>query len=310
VRIFLFFLPLLFLSFVSNAQRDTSYVGRFDRKMAISTYIVKDFAFLVQEFEPDRDIAYIPNTPASIGLGFSWKNAAFSLSYGYGFDFLRDKKLGRTKSVDFQFHNYGRMFAFDIFIQNYKGFYVEEDDKTIRVCPDVKMYNYGLFSQYVFNHKKFSYKAAFDRSEKQLRSAGSLLVGAGIYFTSIESDSSFIVQEKNFVRSFQFGVSAGYAYTWVIRTNWFINLSTTVGIHFGSEKLNRFGKQKPEISPTVFPRISTGYAKHSWSLDLSYLANILFPSFSENKAIGILSGSGRITFTKRFNSIFQRDKRR
>lgn len=270
----------------------------------IKVYTSRDFIFL-NHTDPEKDIMYLPNNPVNIGLGISRKNSVLSFSYGYGFDFLRDKSLGKTKSFDFQYHNYGRKFTFDIFIQQYKGFYSEDDnnksEKTI--CPDLDVKQYGAFGQYVFNNKKFSYKAAFDQNEKQLRSAGSLLVGMGVYYTEIKSDSSFYYNDKHTLKNFQFGISAGYAYTWVIDRKWFMNGSVTTGIHFGSETIKDFGKQKLEIYPTVFPRMSAGYNRENWALGFSFVANMTFPSFSDDTEIGIFAGSFQLTYFHRFEEI-------
>lgn len=158
--------------------------------------------------------------------------------------------------------------------------------------------------QVVFNNKKFSYKAAFNQNERQLKSAGSFLLGGGVYFTKISSDSSFVHKTRNSLRNFQFGVSGGYAYTWAINKRWFASGSATVGANFGTERINDFGKQKIEIYPTFFPRIATGYNKEKWSLGLSYINNLIFSSFSEstNSNVGLSSGNFQIAYIWRFDS--------
>ncbi len=247
----------------------------------------------------------MPNNPVNIGLGFAKNNSVLSFSYGYGFDFLRDKSLGKTKSFDFQYHNYGRKFVFDIFIQKYEGFYVDEGNsmKEYILCPDLNIRQYGAFGQFVLNHKKFSYKAAFNQNEKQLKSAGSILLGIGCYNTDIKSDSSFIFNDKNRLQNFQFGVSAGYAYTWVISKKWFLNGSVTTGINFGSETVNKFGKQRLEVYPTVFPRMSAGYNHKSWALGFSYIGNMIFPSYLDDMEVGVMSGNFQFTYIRRFGDL-------
>jgi hypothetical protein len=253
--------------------------------------------------------SYIPNNPPNIGLGITIKNTIIGFSYGYGADFMRDKKYGKTKSLDFQIHNYGQKIALDLFIQQYKGFY-DDEHGGLDLYPDLDIHQYGLSGQYVLNNKRFSYKAAFDQNEKQLKSAGSILAGAGVYLTKITSDSSFVYNGKNTFDNFQFGISAGYAYTWVLGRHWTINASGTVGINFGSEKVSSFGKQKPEVYPTVFPRLSAGYDRDSWALGFSYVGNVTFPSLSDDSSITILSGAVQFSYTKRFDNIpFLKKKR-
>ena len=288
---------------LSFSQVDSSYIGFYEQKLSVKLYLSKNFIWLseVVEEDPEKDIVYMPNNPANLGVGLSWKNSVLSFSYGYGFDFLRDKEFGRTKSMDFQFHNYGRKHVIDLFIQKYKGFYI--DEKDVILYPDLQIRQYGLHGQYVLNGKKFSYRAALDQNEIQLRSAGSFTFGGGVYFTNIKTEEHSFLDDQHEINNFQFGISGGYAHTWVINKNWFISGSVTVGINFGDESFRKFGSRNFGVSPTVFPRFSVGFDKYDWSLGLNYINNFIFPSFSENSHIGIFSGSFQLSFTRRFHTI-------
>lgn len=290
---FYFSLLLFFtLPFFCFAQIDTTYIKPFENKASVRTYLSMKFISLQQETNEDLK-KFMPNTPMSLGFGLSVKNTIIDFSYGYGLSFLKDKEKGRTKALDFQIHNYGRKFIIDLFIQKYHGFYTADDnDKNIHLYPDLKIQQYGAFGQYVFNNKKFSYKAAFVQNERQLKSAGSFLLGGGVYFSKIGSDSSFVHKSKNSLRNFQFGVSGGYAYTWAISQRWFTSGSATIGVNVGTERINDFGKQRIEVYPTFFPRIAFGYNKEKWSIGLSYINNSTFSSFSDNNKNNIALSSG------------------
>lgn len=295
---------LLFLAFLCQAQADSLYVRPYDQKLMLIGFVAKDILFLGHEVGK-REFMYMPNNPVELGLGFSWNNTILSAAYGYGFDFMRDKELGKTESFDFQFHNYGRKFVFDLFVQRYKGFYMEEDNAggNFVLCPDLSIRQYGINGQYILNSKRFSYKAAFAQSERQERSAGSVIFGAGIYSTRIYSDSSFVYNDKHDLSNFQFGISAGYAYTWVLGKYWYINGSATVGIHFGSESAKRFGKDKLQVSPTVFPRIAVGYDRDSWALGFSFISNITSPAFTDDDTLTLISGSFQLTYCTRIADV-------
>lgn len=290
---FYFSLLLFFaLPYFCFAQIDTTYIKPFENKASVRTYLSMKFISLQQETNEDLK-KFMPNTPMSLGFGLSVKNTIIDFSYGYGLSFLKDKEKGRTKALDFQIHNYGRKFIIDLFIQKYHGFYTADDnDKNIHLYPDLKIQQYGAFGQYVFNNKKFSYKAAFVQNERQLKSAGSFLLGGGVYFSKIGSDSSFVHKSKNSLRNFQFGVSGGYAYTWAISQRWFTSGSATIGVNVGTERINDFGKQRIEVYPTFFPRIAFGYNKEKWSIGLSYINNSTFSSFSDNNKNNIALSSG------------------
>lgn len=293
---------LLLVSTISlSAQVDSSYIEAYQQDLSIKVMASKSFLQLsLEDNKLDKQQTYMPNNPAALGLGFTWRNTAISFGYSHKFNFLRDRKLGDTKASDFQLHNYGRKYVFDIFIQKYKGFYDGDDQKTL--YPDLKIKQYGAFGQYVFNGNKYSSKAAFNHGEKQLKSAGSFLLGGGVYNTKIESDSSFIYNDEHKLRNFQFGVSIGYGYTWVLGRHWLLSVSTTTGIQFGAEKFNKITK-KLEVYPTAFPRGAVSYNHDTWSIAASYINNITFSSMSDDKSIGQYTGNFQLSFIKRFASV-------
>lgn len=304
MKLYFYFSLFFILPYFCQAQIDTTYIKPFENKLSLRTYL--STKFILMEKEVDGKVKnFTPNTPMSLGFGVSINNTIINLSYGYGLNFMKDDDKGRTKALDFQIHNYGRKFIIDLFIQKYHGFYTSDDsDKNIKLYPDLNIQQYGAFGQYVFNNKKFSYKAAFNQNERQLKSAGSFLLGGGVYFTKIGSDSSFVHKSKNSLRNFQFGVSGGYAYTWAINQRWFTSGSATMGVNLGTERINDFGKRKIEVYPTFFPRISVGYNKENWSLGLSYINNLIFSSFTDNNTgnIGLASGNLQIGYIWRLNS--------
>lgn len=253
---------------------------------------------------------YTPSGYYSIGLGAAWKGLSGSLTV---YNYKKDENRADTKSYDFQFHYYKRTFVFDIIAQNYKGLYLEEDTKKPSGMaperPDINIVKLGLFSQYIFNNNKFSYRAAFSQSEHQIRSAGSLLVGGEAYYTLVEADSSFIqnypTEGKPRVRGFQIGPNIGYAYTCVIKKRCFITGALSVGVNIGFADANYYKIKKTEINPSIFPRVSAGYNADDWSLNLSYVNNKIFISRIEDTKISLNSGDLQLSFVKRFNLNFR-----
>lgn len=293
------------ISIAAYAQIDSSYIKVDEQQFAVKAYTAQNLFFINKTIGED-EVTYMANNPMAIGFGCAINNTILSFSYGYGFDFMRKKSYGETKSLDFQYHYYGRKFVADIFFQRYKGFYKDVDDakdnEIVTLYPDMSVNMYGAFAQYIVNNKRFSYKAAFSQNERQKISAGSFLFGVGVYLTNISSDSSFVYRDKNHLRNFQFGINAGYAHTWVLNPKWNINASLSLGVNVGSEKINTFGKQKLEVYPMVFPRLSTGYNLDSWSLGFSFLSNVIFPSISEEDQVGMFSGGIQVSFIKRFDA--------
>jgi hypothetical protein len=296
----LFLILIQTLHLYCSAQSDSSYIKQFEHKLAVRAYLGQDYLMMTQEFSQSLDKTFTPNSSIKIGFGFSLNNTILDLSYGL--NLWNEKKKGATRSFDFQIHNYGRKFVFDLFFQRYQGFY-NDDSKNIEIYPDLRIRNYGISGLFILNNHKYSYKAAFNQSEKQLKSAGSFLLGIGLYHIKIDSDSSFIYKQENDLSCFQLGINAGYAYTWTLSKYWDISASSTLGLGLGIRNTREREKWKFEISPMVFPRITAGYNRNDWSIGFSIIGNITFPAMSRDENISILSGRSLVTYTKRFKSI-------
>lgn len=298
---------LLLLSVNIYAQ-DSTYVSKFNDNFSISISGYNKFTNLQQEFDNADDISYKPNNPVGIGFSLSWKGT--SLSFGYAFDFMRDKDKGRTTSTDFQYHYYGRKVILDFFFQKYKGFYREienekkSDDDDITIHPDISVIQYGLFGQYVFNGKRFSSSAAFNQNEIQRKSTGSFLLGGGIYYNRLKTDYSLIFDDKSQrLTNFQMGINAGYSYSWVIKKRFYASVSASVGLSLGSEGVDRFLKDKLEAYPVLFSRVGLGYNANNWSLGVSFIINRVYVGQTADAKISLESGIMKLTFSKRLETI-------
>lgn len=290
---------LIFL-FPQNAfcQVDSTYIGFYEQPLSVHTYFLDKFTALSHLREGEKDeTTYRPNAPFGIGLGFSYKN--ISLSGGYGFDFMRDKKKGKTKSMDFQYHHYGQKFIYDIFFQQYKGVYTEPKDEKYDLYPDIKLIQYGIFSEYVFNGKKFSYSAAFNQSEKQLKSAGSFLLGGAAYYNKARSDSSIVFNGGHHLKNWQLGVNGGYAYTWVASKHFYVSMSMSVGVNMGIEIIDD-QRSRVKVYPSMFPRFSMGYNQDAWSIGFSGINNRVYILYTNPSKMAFDTAALQFNVVKRF----------
>src|SRR5690606_10684835 len=107
------------------------------------------------------------------------------------------------------------------FVTGFPGFYIR---------PDIKVRMVGGSAYYVFNHRKFSYRAGLIQNEWQTKSAGTFLLGGDIFYGTVNSDSLLVPQEianqfpqgsVSRMRFINIGPGAGYAYTFVYKRNWF-----------------------------------------------------------------------------------------
>ncbi len=292
VLVFAVFLPVR-----SNAQIDSTYIYIFDQELSTGIYTYYQYTMLTHEIDNKNSIDYKPNSPMGIGLSVAYKG--FSLSGGMSFDFMRDKSRGKTRAVDFQYHYYGRRFIFDFFFQDYKGFYTGEEVQDLVMYPDIELRQYGLSGQYLFNHKKFSSRAAFNQSERQAKSAGSFQVGGGFFYNQVSSDSSLVMYGRNKLDSYQISLSGGYAYTWVIKKFYFASVGMSFGINLGIG--NSEPSKKVEVSPGMLPRISAGYNGDRWSLGLSFVMNRMYVAHNDALKMFFDTGYAQMYFVWRFD---------
>jgi len=205
--------------------------------------------------------------------------------------------------LDFQYHYYGRKIVGDVFFQNYKGFYVMEDEKKkiIQLHPDIKLAQYGLSGQYVFNHKKYSYRAAFHQREKQVRSTGSFHLGAGVYYNYLSGDEELVVNQHNEISNYQVGISGGYAHTFVIKKDFFIAIDAAVGVNVVADQFGHLFKSS-DLSPSFFPRAALGYNSQTWSISVNAVTNRIMVSNTQNANLMFDTGRMNLRFIKRFEA--------
>jgi hypothetical protein len=88
-----------------NAQIDSTYIQPFEENIAVRTFLMKKFIIMTHESEAEGiEESFAPNNPVNVGFGLSIKNTVIDFWYGHGFNFMRDKKLGKTQSLDLQLH--------------------------------------------------------------------------------------------------------------------------------------------------------------------------------------------------------------
>ena len=94
---------------------------------------------------------------------------------------------------------------------------------------DVAMKMLNVVGYYIFNHRRFSYSAAFTQSYIQRRSAGSWLAGFSYQGGSIETTEELKERAPNVPETCiylgHFGIGGGYAYNWVIGKKWLLHFS-------------------------------------------------------------------------------------
>lgn len=192
----------------------------------------------------NQSLMLAPDGQTKVGPYFGWR----WIFLGYTFDI---KNIGFSQKglrKEFDFSIYSSKVGVDLFYRR------TGDDYKIRdVQLGNKMYgdvfegipfsgvNVGITGAnvyYIFNHKRFSYPAAFSQSTCQKISCGSWMAGAGYTHNTLDLDDEALQDAINsrldgqhtiqldsgllfrHIRYNDFIFSGGYAYNWVFAKNW------------------------------------------------------------------------------------------
>lgn len=281
---------------------DTSYYSSYFEELTTRLYSsVKYTAFRISNHEENQNLFYPGNRNYILGFGatYSW----FTLNIGLNFPFVNhdNDKYGKTKYLDLQSHMYLRKLNVDLYAQNYNGSYLANSKNVLSDWPqndtfqtrrDISTYTIGYNIQYLFNWKRFSYKAIYNQNEWQKKSAGSLVIGTNAFFYVNVADSSFFPQnlenpglfyglDYNRQDVLNVGVSAGYYYTLVVAKHFFISAGAAGGPGLGYVWVNDGVKENVRFSSVAvnfnaMGRVSAGYNSKRIFVGASFLQQFFF----------------------------------
>ncbi|RPD42328.1 DUF4421 domain-containing protein [Chitinophaga barathri] len=315
--------PVLKWLFTEN---DSNYVEDHTNDLTVRLLGSRKYTYWdMRDKNIDEEVQYRPNANNNVGFGANYKWLGVNFAFNLPFINDDDDKYGKTKFLDLQAHLYLRKLVVDFYGQYYEGFYQAETarrisngiaQKAVSFRPDIINRDLGLNVQYVFNDRKFSYRAAFMQNEYQKKSAGSFLAGGEIFVWEMRGDSALVPAEartdgffggSTFNRTSQLSlaVNAGYAYTLVIAKYFFVTASV-IGSIGANRTVNRFNDGTPhesgyglQLNNTI--RFAAGYNSSYYYFGLHYTDMGTRGSAPGTKHIQTF-GTGNIRFSlvKRF----------
>ena len=142
------------------------------------------------------------------------------------------KWSGVYKDYEFNLNYYSSRLSLDASYQrstSLAGDIERGDDDSRLESGDITLKVLNLAGYYAFNHRHFSYPAAFTQSYIQRRSAGSWLAGISYQGGSIETTDALKERNPNAPETRiyigHFGIGGGYGYNWVIGKKWLLHFS-------------------------------------------------------------------------------------
>jgi hypothetical protein len=260
VRKLYFILFSLSISLICYSQEndttssiDNLYYSDLSQLLHLRIYTLAKLNTIEIKYQEDK-LRFEPNGVTSIGAGFNYKGIGLALGIGIPSTENSIRKYGKTNRLDIQAAIFSKRVAGDAYLQAYKGYYIanpgdfmEWNSEVYPQLPEMRTISLGVSVFYIFNNKRFSYKAGFVRTQIQEKSAGSFAGGLFFNYDDVSSKNGFFPDELPDSLGIDFDITAfryiatgfniGYVYTWVISKNFFLNISTIPGLGYKDTQL-------------------------------------------------------------------------
>ncbi len=197
------------------------------------------------DYTPSSEkVSYRPNPGSGkyYGVGLSWEGIGISFTGDIRPDDSDRKKYGDSTYENISVFLYLRNLSIDIFYKRNKGLYLSNpeafglhagDPETIR--PDLSLASLGVQACFVFSDD-FSMIGAFNQTERQLESGGSIFLMASLLRYTVDAGGPLVPaaydggKYAGFYGGRFYSVSAGpgYAYTFI-----YMELYLTLGAFLG-----------------------------------------------------------------------------
>jgi len=247
------------LSGYLTVKKDTNYIESYYKDLIIRLYTVeKIHSIQLTDLNSSQRLNYLPNGYYNIGVGINLRSFGLSLATRIPFIQGADNKHGDTKKFGIQSYIYSSKFSIDLLTSFQKGYYLDNSsaslaDYTNKIeyqRPDISSSNIGASVNYIFNNSRFSYRAAFKDTERQKRSAGSLITGISVYSYQTKADSVIVprgIDPNNFQKSrditrtgvLTFNANVGYAYSLVFLKKGIFTFSYILGSGIQNNSFDR-----------------------------------------------------------------------
>lgn len=256
---------------------DTNYVKLNRYNMQAMAY--SDMMFNIYKISGDdengenrQSLVFSPYNTLRIGPYF-----AYSIVFlGYSLNFGRKQTSAERSSMFFSIYSplIGVDYYYQKGINNYRlkrvsGFDSPESKRIDNLrFSGMDTYLQNLNVYYVFNHRKFSYTAAYSQSGQQLRSAGSWILGFSYTRQKLNFDyrnlPSYLLYDEqgndilndalkiSNINYRNYSVNLGYSYNWVFAKNFLFNETLTPTIGYNINKGEKFEFDKSLFHHTSF----------------------------------------------------------
>ena len=170
------------------------------------------------------DLSTSYKTTVSIGASYRGISASVAINPA--------KMSGAYKDYEFNLNYYSSRISLDFSYQRSEtlsGDVYRDDVLSCLGSGDLTLKAANVAGYYTFNHRRFSFPAAFNQSYIQRRSVGSWLAGFSYQGGTIETSDDLKSRSPNApevsIKVGHVGIGGGYGYNWVLGNKWLFHLS-------------------------------------------------------------------------------------
>lgn len=313
------------LRWILDARKDSNYIETYYKDLIIRLYSgEKSHSLELSDLHEPYRLRYRPNGYFNMGAGVNFRSFGLSLATKIPVFQNSEVKHGETKRFGIQSYIYSSKFAVDVLASFVDGYYLNGSADHLPGYsngidyqrPDMSSANLGLSINYIFNHSRFSYRAAFTDTERQKRSAGSMIAGGSIFSYQTRADSAFVprgISDNYFLKSrdisksgvLAFNANLGYAYSLVFLRKGIFTVSYILGSGIQNNSVGRVfsdGTDDWRFSLNHQGRVGLGYRFNRYYARLSIIRSSQYTSLKYND-LSILNGTNflQVSFGKRIS---------
>lgn len=201
--------------------------------------------------ELGQRLSFSPKPTVKIGPYFGWR----WIFLGYTFELSSLGEGQKSQKTEFELSLYSSMLGCDLIYRRTGNDFrlrkvsgVSEKAKEVEgeTFEGINVNVMGINAYYIFNHRRFSYPAAFAQSTVQRKSCGTWKAGFSYTQHELEFDYAALPKELtdnsdtelsqdfriNKLKYHNFSLSCGYAYNWVFKKNWLLCVSVTPALGY------------------------------------------------------------------------------
>lgn len=317
---------ILSLIFVGgSAFSQTRWTAPPEDSLGVRLGIVSSVLFSdIKDSKPDgagTPIKFEPSLGSKTALTLFYSHFSLTGSMGTKVSETDSANKGSSRAEDYQFRFYYKYGTWDIFYQNYQGYYIKNSQEIdpsyggdIKIQrPDLRMAHTGLQYFYLLSPDDYSLGGTFDQNIRQTESGGSGFLSAFLGNHTVSANSPLVpVQVSSSYGSFanfQNGefqnarVGAGYGYTAVLYKFY---LGFLLGFSHGMQR-QRFDLISEKFDRWVTAsggniKIGFGYNGEKFFSGFQYIMDNTAIGFNEY-TLGMTSGEFKFFVGSRFEGI-------